>query len=143
MDRPSGVSIRPYAAGDLHGVKALWEEVFPHDPPWNRAEIAIPAKLGVQPDLLLVAEVAGQIVGTAMAGYDGHRGWLYSVAVKPDRQGQGIGRMLVQDAERRLTDLGCRKINLQVRSGNEVVGFYRTLGYDVEDRISLGKRTGE
>ena len=84
------------------------------------------------------------MVGTAMAGYDGHRGWLYSVAVKSSRQRSGIGAMLVNEAEQRLKSLGCGKINLQVRSSNEaVLGFYDRLGYEVEDRVSMGKRTND
>ena len=89
-----------------------------------------------------MAEDSGEVVGTAIAGYDGHRGWLYSVAVKASRQRTGIGAMLVEEAEQRLKRLGCGKINLQVRSRNEpVIGFYRRLGYEVEDRVSMGKRT--
>lgn len=134
--------VRSYRSEDLQGVNALWEEVFPADPPWNRAEVAIPEKVAFQPDLLFVAEEAGEVVGTVMAGYDGHRGWLYSVAVKPSHQRSGVGRKLVLHAERRLGELGCGKINLQVRSTNEaVIGFYRRLGYEVEDRVSMGKRT--
>lgn len=135
-------SIRSYQESDFDGVRCLWEEVFPTDPPWNRAEVAIPEKTAFQPELLFVAEDEGRVVGTAMAGYDGHRGWLYSVAVEPKRQGSGVGGMLVREAERALKSLGCGKINLQVRSTSEaVIGFYRRLGYDVEDRVSMGKRT--
>jgi ribosomal protein S18 acetylase RimI-like enzyme len=141
MARPSNAIVRTYRADDLQGVAALWDEVFPSDPPWNRAEAAIPEKTAFQPELLLVAEEAGQVVGTAMAGYDGHRGWLYSVAVKPSRQREGIGAMLVAEAEQRLKRMGCGKINLQVRSTNAAVsGFYGRLGYEVEDRVSMGKR---
>jgi ribosomal protein S18 acetylase RimI-like enzyme len=141
MDRTSNAIVRSYRQDDLKGVAALWAEVFPSDPPWNRAETAIPEKTAFQPDLLLVAEDAGHIVGTAMAGYDGHRGWLYSVAVKPSRQLEGIGLMLVNEAEQRLKTIGCGKINFQVRSTNEaVIGFYARLGYEVEARVSMGKR---
>ena len=134
--------IEPYAARHFEGVKALWELVFPNDPPWNRAEVAIPEKLNTQPDLFLVAEVAGSVVGTAMAGYDGHRGWLYTIAVHPDCRRTGIGSQLLAEAERRLTSMGCGKINLQIRAGNEAVSaFYSRHGYEVEDRVSMGKRT--
>ena len=137
------VSIISYAAEHFEGVKALWEAVFPNDPPRNRAEFSIPRKLEVQPDLFLVAEGSGQVLGTVMAGYDGHRGWLYSVAVRPDAQRKGIGSSLLAEAERRLAALGCCKINLQIRAGNEAVtAFYRHHGYDVEDRVSMGKRFG-
>jgi ribosomal protein S18 acetylase RimI-like enzyme len=135
------INIRTYRNDDLQAVRVLWEEVFPSDPPWNAAAVAIPEKTAFQPELLLVAEDGGQLVGTAMAGYDGHRGWLYSLAVKPAGRRSGVGRMLVAEAERRLATLGCRKINLQVRSTNEaVIGFYRRLGYEVEERVSMGKR---
>ncbi|GEM_PF-5155606 len=67
-------------------------------------------------------------------------GWLYTVAVSPQYQRQGIGRKLVQQAESALIAMGCPKINLQVRSSNaEVVAFYRRLGYAIEERISMGK----
>ena len=131
----------PYTDRHFGGVDALWRSVFPNDPPWNRAAIAIPEKLAVQPELFLVAENADQVVGTAMAGYDGHRGWLYTIAVAPDFQRKGIGSMLLAEAERTLAAMGCGKINLQIRAGNEaVVAFYRRHDYDVEERISMGRR---
>ncbi|WP_129793316.1 GNAT family acetyltransferase [Sphingosinicella sp. CPCC 101087] len=124
-------------------VDALWREAFPDDPPRNRAAVAIPAKLAFQPDLLLVATEDGAVVGTVMAGYDGHRGWLYAVAVRRSHRRRGIGRTLIGEAEERLAKIGCTKINLQVRATNEaVVGFYRDLGYAVEERISMGKAVG-
>jgi len=76
-----------------------------------------------------------------MAGYDGHRGWLYAVAVLQSHQRQGVGTALVKEAEARLSALGCTKINLQVRSSNiAVVSFYRSLRYEIEERVSMGKR---
>jgi ribosomal protein S18 acetylase RimI-like enzyme len=135
------ISVETYRDAHFEGVRALWLEAFPDDPPHNRAEIAIPAKLAVQPDLLLVALDGGEVVGTAMAGYDGHRGWLYSVAVRPSHRRAGVGTTLVMEAERRLSQLGCTKVNLQVRAENAAVAaFYRSLGYEVEERVSMGKR---
>jgi len=135
------VEIAPYSARHFEGVKALWEEVFPNDPPWNRAEAAIPEKLNVQPDLFLVAETNGRVIGTAMAGYDGHRGWLYAIAVLPECRRTGVGSSLLAEAETRLRAMGCGKVNLQVRAGNEAVAaFYRRHGYEVEERVSMGKR---
>ena len=76
-----------------------------------------------------------------LAGYDGHRGWLYSVAVHPAHRHKGIGSALVRHAEQALTARGCMKINLQIVGGNEAVtAFYATLGYMVEPRVSMGKR---
>ena len=76
-----------------------------------------------------------------MAGYDGHRGWIYYVAVSPTHRRRGIGTLLMTEVEERLARIGCPKLNLQVRSSNpEVVAFYEQLGYQVEERISLAKR---
>jgi len=135
------LSIVSYHHGHFGGVRHLWHEAFPNDPPWNLAELAIPAKLRVQPDLFLVATDQDAVVGSIMAGYDGHRGWLYAVAVLKSHQRRGIGAALVREAEGRLTALGCGKINLQVRSSNTaVLSFYKSLGYGIEDRVSMGKR---
>lgn len=134
-------TIISYRPEHFDGVQALWEEAFPNDPPWNRAETAIPAKLAVQPELLLVALEGDAVIGTVMAGYDGHRGWLYAVAVRRSHQRQGVGQALVARAEEALKALGCGKINLQVRTTNDaVVQFYERIGYAIEDRISMGKR---
>jgi len=76
-----------------------------------------------------------------MSGYDGHRGWLYTVAVKQEYRRRGIGRQLVDHAVAALSDMGCPKVNLQVRSTNkEVIAFYEAAGFSTEDRVSMGKR---
>jgi ribosomal protein S18 acetylase RimI-like enzyme len=137
----TNVEIRTYSEARFEGVKALWQEAFPNDPPWNAAELAIPAKLAVQPELFLVALRGEHVVGSIMAGYDGHRGWLYAVAVLNAFSRRGIGTALVREAEQRLQATGCPKINLQVRASNAaVITFYERLGYITEDRISMGKR---
>ena len=75
-----------------------------------------------------------------MAGYDGHRGWLYSVAVDPKKRLSGLGSSLVHHAEKALADLGCMKINLQLLATNEATAaFYKSIGYSVEPRLSMGK----
>jgi ribosomal protein S18 acetylase RimI-like enzyme len=133
--------IRPYQDDDEAGIADLWRAVFPGAPAWNRPEDDIRRKLAVQRELFLVAAVGDRIVGSAMAGYDGHRGWVYYVAVMPEHRRQGIGTALMDEAERGLARMGCPKLNLQVRATNEaVVAFYRQLGYSVEERISMGKR---
>ena len=76
-----------------------------------------------------------------MAGYDGHRGWLSYLATSPGNRREGIGRALVAEAESRLTALGCPKVQLMVRAGNEqVLGFYDALGYERVDVTVTGKR---
>ncbi|NMZ15307.1 GNAT family N-acetyltransferase [Pseudomonas proteolytica] len=104
-------------------VATLWQAAFGYDTAHNRPELAIDKKLAVD---------------------DGHRGWLYSVAVHPDYRRQGLGASLVRHGEQALIALGCLKINLQITSGNEaVVGFYEALGYGVEPRISMGKKIAQ
>ena len=135
------VEVRSYEAPDFEAVRTLWEEAFPDDSLWNRAEAAIAAKLEVQPELFLVAFDGDEVIGTVMAGYDGHRGWMYSLAVRMSRRRTGVATCLVHEAETRLKRVGCGKLNLQVRSTNAaVVGFYSSLGYALEDRISMGRR---
>jgi ribosomal protein S18 acetylase RimI-like enzyme len=87
-----------------------------------------------------VAVEGDVIVGTAMAGYDGHRGWVYAVAVKPSHRRRGVGAALMARVEVALRAAGCPKLNLQVRASNrQAVAFYERLGYAVEDRVSMGK----
>jgi ribosomal protein S18 acetylase RimI-like enzyme len=121
-------------------VAALWREVFDDAPAHNVPEEDIARKLAVQPELFLVAEEGGDIVGTALAGYDGHRGWVHLVAVKPTHRRRGVGAALMARVEEGLRAMGCPKLNLQVRGSNrEAVAFYERLGYAVEERVSMGK----
>jgi ribosomal protein S18 acetylase RimI-like enzyme len=139
----AGLQIRAYRERDLEPLVALLEAVFPDPAPHNQPRASIRRKLGVLPELLLVGHVDGRLVATAMGGWDGHRGWLYQVAVAPDARGRGHGRAIVEAVEARLRALGCPKLNLQVRSSNPAaVGFWRRLGYRVEERVSLGKLLG-
>ena len=97
-------------------------------------------KLKVQPELLLVAQVEGAVVGAVMAGFDGVRGWIYHLAVAPEWRRRGFATQLVRAAETGLRGLGCPKANLQVRATNSaVVAFYQSLGYEVEERLSMGR----
>ena len=135
------VTVVVYRPEHFAGVKALWEACFPDDPPRNRAEAAVPSKLAQDDGLLFVAEGSeGEVQGTAMAGYDGHRGWLYAVAVDPHLRHRGIGRALIEHACAELARRGCGKVNLQVRDGNEAAAaYYEGLGFVREPRISLGR----
>ena len=79
-----------------------------------------------------------------MSGFDGHRGWAYYVAVHPDYRRRGIGSAFMKKVETSLVEIWCPKLNLQIQANNaEVQSFYESLGYRVEDRISMGKRLGE
>ncbi len=122
------------------GVEALWQEAFPNDAPWNKASTAIAEKMRFQPDLMLVALEGPLVVGSVMAGYEGHRGWISRIAVLQAHRHKRIGRALLLEAERRLAALGCVKINLQVLETNSaVVRFYEEAGYEIEPRISMSK----
>jgi ribosomal protein S18 acetylase RimI-like enzyme len=134
------MEIRPYNETDEKEVAKLWREVFPGSPAWNKPESDIKRKLKIQRELFFVAIIDKAIIGTAMAGYDGHRGWVYYVAVKPECRRQGIGEALMKRVEQGLKQIGCPKLNLQVRADNhEVVAFYEKLGYKIEPRVSMGK----
>ena len=140
MPEPT-LGIRPYRESDEAAVIGLWNTVFPNPSPWNDAATVIAKKLTTQPDLFLVGELWGKLIGTAMGGYDGHRGWVCLVAVAPGHRRSGFGRLLMAEVESRLVEYGCTKLNLQVRAENqEGVNFYLSVGYSVEDRISMGKR---
>jgi ribosomal protein S18 acetylase RimI-like enzyme len=118
----------------------LWKTVFAYETAHNRPDLVIDKKLAVNDDLFFVALAGDTVAGTIMAGYDGHRGWIYSVAVSPSHRRQGIGSHLVSHAERALIAKGSVKINLQIMQGNEsVTAFYASLGFSVEKRISMGK----
>jgi len=129
-----------YRSEHFEGVDALWKDAFPNDNAWNVAAVAIPEKTRFQPDLMLVVLEDNVIVGSVMAGYDGHRGWISRIAVLRSHQKKGIGEALISAAEERLAALGCIKVNLQVVESNSVVvGFYQRAGYQVEKRISMSK----
>ena len=139
------ITILPYFDADHRtGVIALWNAVFGYEAIHNRPSIVIDKKIGNGDGLFFVALSTGTVIGTVMAGYDGHRGWIYSVAVSPAHRRRGVGSQLVYFAEKALANKGCVKVNLQIMEGNEsVVAFYASLGFSVEKRISMGKRMHE
>ena len=122
-------------------VVALWQDVFGYEAAHNSPELVIDKKIAVEDGLFFVVIRRQIVVGTVMAGYDGHRGWIYSIAVHPTHQRKGIGSALLAFAEKELSSVGCVKINLQIIDGNEgVQRFYQAKGYLAEKRISMGKR---
>ena len=134
------MSIRAFDPAETDTVIALWHACGLVRP-WNDPRKDIARKLLVQPELFLVLEEEGRVAGTAMVGFDGHRGWVYYLAVDPELRGRGFGGRLMAEAERLLIDLGCPKLNLQVRAGNEAVtGFYDALGYGRDAIVNFSKR---
>ena len=132
--------IRAFEPADEAEVVALWRECG-LTRPWNDPHKDIARKLTEQPDLFLVGTIGDEVVASAMAGFDGHRGWVYYLAVAERCRKRSYGRALMREAERLLTERGCPKLNLQVRSSNSgVIEFYRKLGYVQDETVSLGKR---
>ena len=136
----SSLLIRPFKEGDEEALVSLWN-MCKLTVPWNNPYKDIARKLKVQAELFLVGYLEDKLIASVMAGYDGHRGWINYFAVHPDFQARGYGKQLMDNVENGLRELGCPKINLQIREGNDkVFSFYQKLGYVEEKRINMGKR---
>jgi ribosomal protein S18 acetylase RimI-like enzyme len=134
------MEIRRYQDSDEPSVVRLWNESGLVRP-WNDPHKDIRRKLSVQPELFLVGVIDAGIIATIMAGFDGHRGWINYLAVAEKYRRRGLGRLLMQRVENQLKDMGCPKLNMQVRSSNgAVLAFYERLGYEQDEAVSLGKR---
>lgn len=134
------LEIRSFRPEDEAAVIALWAAAG-LTRPWNDPARDIARKLRVQPEWFLVGLIADAIVASAMVGYDGHRGWVYYLAVAPAHQRRGHARTLMRRAEALLLEAGCPKLNLQVRGSNTAaLGFYERLGYATDEVVTLGKR---
>ena len=134
------IELRPFHIDDADQTVALWQACG-LTRPWNDPYKDIQRKLAEEPDLFMLAVQDAQVIGSVMAGYDGHRGWIYYLAVLPQYQSLGLGRQLLQQAEERLHALGCPKVQLMIRQDNSAVqAFYRTLGYEPAEVQVLGKR---
>ena len=119
---------------------ALWHEVG-LTRPWNDPVADLRRALEGPTSTVLAALDEGALLGTVMLGYDGHRGWMYYLAVRPGTQRQGVGRRLVEAAEEWLRARGCPKAQLMVRHDNAAAkGFYERLGYADAETTTLGKR---
>ena len=132
------MELRKFEEADRSKLVELWQTAFPDNSSHNEPNSLISEKLKVD-DLIFVAESSDKIVGACVAGYDGHRGWLYAVAVSPESRRGGVGSGLIKHTLAHLKSIGCRKVNLQIRSTNtEVAAFYESLGFATEDRLSMG-----
>jgi ribosomal protein S18 acetylase RimI-like enzyme len=132
--------IRNFTESDRAYVVDLWEQCA-LTRPWNNPHKDIDRKVLFQPELFFIGTVKSSVVASAMAGYDGHRGSVFYLAVHPKFQGLGYGQKLMGHIEHVLTDIGCCKLNIVVRTTNEaVLGFYDNLTYTTDDVVSLGKR---
>ena len=133
-------TISPLRPDEAPAAAALWAEAGLVRA-WNDPHADVAAALACPTSTILAARDGARLTGTVMAGYDGHRGWLYYVAVADDRRGTGLGRALVEAAEHWLAAQGARVIRLMVRTENgAVAGFYQALGYEGSDLLVMGKR---
>jgi ribosomal protein S18 acetylase RimI-like enzyme len=125
---------------DVEAVIALWRRCG-LTRPWNDPYKDISfARAGGNSTILVMAN-DGEIIASAMAGHDGHRGMLYYVAVAPDQRSRGLGKAMVAAAEAWLAQRGIWKINLLVRAENETVrGFYEALGYEVNPVLCMARK---
>jgi len=108
--------------------------------PWNDPEADFRLASESESSTILAVRVDGALAGSAMIGFDGHRGWVYYLAVAPERQGSGLGRALMAAAEDWLRARGCPKIQLMVRTSNHAaIGFYEALGLERQEVVTLGR----
>ena len=136
----AALNIRAFRPEDEAAVVDLWQRCT-LVVPWNDPHKDIATKLAFQAESFFVGELDGQVIASVMVGYEGHRGWVNYLAVHPDHRRRGFGRQLMTHAESVLHDLGCPKLNLQVRETNlSVRGFYESLGFTNDHVIGLGKR---
>lgn len=132
--------VRPYRTDDEESLVSLWQ-VCELTVPWNNPHKDIARKLQVQPELFLVGILDSRLIATVMGGYDGHRGWINYLAVHPDFQGKGYGQEIMNSVETGLREMGCPKINLQIRTVNDkIASFYQKLGFTNDQVVSMGKR---
>ncbi|CAN5393641.1 GNAT family acetyltransferase [soil metagenome] len=125
--------------GDAEATVALWRACG-LTRPWNDPQSDFAAAVKGSTSTLLVSREGAAIVASIMVGYDGHRGWVYYLAVSPDRRRSGLGRALMAEAEAWLRAHGAPKIQLMLRDGNhEALAFYEALGMERQPVVTLGR----
>ncbi|RZF60839.1 GNAT family acetyltransferase [Sphingomonas populi] len=131
--------IEAASAADAAAVVALWRDCG-LTRPWNDPHADFALALGTATSTVLVARAGADVTGSAMVGFDGHRGWVYYLAVAPDRQRGGLGRALMAAAEAWLRARGVPKVQLMVREGNAAaLGFYEALGLERQPVVVFGR----
>ena len=134
------LKIRKFHPADAPAVINLWQRCN-LVVPWNDPQKDIDRKLADSPNLFFVGENDERLLVSCMAGYDGHRGWIYYLAVNPDYRRQGLATQIMQHAEAVLKARGCPKIDLMVRDTNQpAVDFYQRIGYKKDLVCVLSKR---
>lgn len=144
MISASSLHIRTYVGDDLDDVVTLWDACGLLRP-WNDPASDIALCRNTASSELFVGLVGGsddatKLIATVMTGSDGHRGWMYYLAVDPALRHKGFARAMVRQAESWLAALGVRKVELMIRDDNEAVrSFYETIGYAIEPRVIMSR----
>lgn len=134
-----GMILRDAEPGDAPAVIALWEAAG-LTRPWNDPTQDFERALAAADSAILILARDGAVVASVMVGYDGHRGWVYYLAVAPAHRREGHGRVLMAAAETWLKERGAPKIQLMVREDNEeALGFYEALGLERQKVVTLGR----
>jgi ribosomal protein S18 acetylase RimI-like enzyme len=135
--------IDEYNSDDEADLIGLWQECG-LVVPWNNPLSDIARKMEDSPELFFCGKIDGCLVASCMAGYDGHRGWIYFLAVAKSQQRNGLAAKLVAHVEAKLIDLGCPKLELMVRDTNrEVIAFYEAIGFGLDPVKVLSKRLSD
>ncbi len=142
-DETDNFTIHAYQPGDEADVISLWQECE-LVVPWNNPLSDIARKTADSPQLFFIGRIGQQLVASCMAGYDGHRGWIYYLAVGKAHRRKGLAARLIRHVETSLIELGCPKLELMVRKSNtDVISFYRSIDYDLDPVVVLSKRLSE
>jgi ribosomal protein S18 acetylase RimI-like enzyme len=136
------MEIGPLSTSQRSAAVALWHEAG-LVVPWNDPCADLERALAGPSSAVLAGTLDGSLVTTAVVGHDGHRGWVYYLAVAPSARGRGYGRAMMDTCERWLADRGVPKLNLMVRASNDaVLGFYEALGYGRDEVVVMSRRLG-
>jgi ribosomal protein S18 acetylase RimI-like enzyme len=133
------MQIRDYKTNDYTRVLALWQNsglIMSR----SDSKESLQKQLKRDPDLFIVAEEDGRILGVVLGRWEGRRGWINRLAVAPEQRSKNLGSQMVKEVENRLKAKGCEKVNLLIDAGNAgVQDFYRKLGYNNDDLIFMEK----
>ena len=139
MSRTMHLITRIANLNDNEEISQIWKECN-LTRPWNSPSDDIKNALTTSNSTIILLCNQTQIIGTVMVGYDGHRGWIYYLAVRTELQKQGYGKKMVQEAENWLRAKNVPKVNLMIRNTNEQVkGFYQAIGYKDDEVITMAK----
>ena len=139
MNDPKDLGVESATSADAAAVIALWQACA-LTRPWNDPATDYARAVAGERSAILLLRSGNTIVASVMVGDDGHRGWVYYLAVAPDRRRAGLGARMMMAAESWLRARGVPKIQLMVREGNEdALAFYAALGLEPQPVVTLGR----